>query len=943
MATAPTPDDFIRLVERLGDPNRTLSPAELDECLRVSVAVQHQLEKRDRDIMRRHHSLLFVYMADGWGADVTEINTITDGDHLVRAHGRFRHEFLLERSLLSGIRGMDGEEVDMGMGFGPPKGLKHGRSAWHMLTAGCQFRTTLRAAGFTGAVWNVYIWDGAMFETQERYFKARHELFYKMLADQQHAGDVWLLKTSEHTIGIKCKMHGGNNSVDWALRPWTAQGSVIDDTFLVIVSLQRCSAAIHGMVGGFLATRLVYEDRNESPAAVRQYWQRMGAPDRLLDRFCEVDPEWDDDRKILVVNLALEGDERAWDKISVCIFASRRWKKWSLTRWGRAGVAARMFMRSLATGTDYQVDACYGHGHVNCENLAGYRRLSQQIRHVMAITSVAFLPIESFLFELLKDDRLLVRAPELRSQYFRDMEEVAELSDLTWSRLARTAKWNMMECKHETLLAMLISLGYCWREVWEDLEEFPLKLTQGDISANVVELANSDIPISDKMTQRIKDFVTANGVDAAVHHLKVLRQTPTTSVLTEQAHAASKALVLHHNKLTEKQLRVRALVTNLRAIVRRRKTTTQRMRVEKKLLRLSQMRPRRATGKHMLMKDKVTRRLEGEVDKATRKLESQRCVATCASDFKELPLAQQLRRLRQAKRHAAQREAWILATTARLKDDLQRLQEEDVAALTKQSVLNHVTAARLSDQELQESCAHYDSMACRSLRLEAHTGAFGGAPIAPSLPDQRKILDAGAPMENPPNPPVPDLARALCLLRECCHSMAFGVDPDGEMWLFLLGKQAPRYEVTLLQLRPRPRTLELWPADEESMGPMLIDSREYDYLPPVLRTEKSFPLPSGDGVEDIWVRENVRIVGKTIVAPHAAIYLERAIPGIWRTRPRGAGVRQQRPPRMTRAAATSLQEEFGWLSDDDLLPPRTLNRSVSLSIKRLLFVRTGCL
>ena len=47
-----------------------------------------------------------------------------------------------------------------------------------MFSAGCEFSDLIRAMGHTGMLFNLYIWDGAMFESESRCFRGRHALFY---------------------------------------------------------------------------------------------------------------------------------------------------------------------------------------------------------------------------------------------------------------------------------------------------------------------------------------------------------------------------------------------------------------------------------------------------------------------------------------------------------------------------------------------------------------------------------------------------------------------------------------------------------------------------------------------------------------------------------------------------------------------------------------------
>ena len=170
------------------------------------------------------------------------------------------------------------------------------------------------------------------------------------------------------------------------------------------------------------------------------------------------------------------------------------------------------------------------------------------------------------------------------------------------------------------------------------------------------------------------------------------------------------------------------------------------------------------------------------------------------------------------------------------------------------------------------------------------------------------------------------LGRVLGWHRDLFRGVALGSARDGDFWLFLFAKQQP-LTYALLELRRKPLAIDL--TDHSSVlhigGP---DRREYDYLPPVVRTERDPPFDLDNNGCDVWVRRGAVFKGTTVVLPHAPEYLERFLAG---RDVRGAARSTEPRPttrRMTKRERTSIQDEYPWISDSDLDDPR-LRRDTS--------------
>ena len=171
--------------------------------------------------------------------------------------------------------------------FGPPRGLRHGKTSWNMLTAACEFSSTVRASGHVGIAVTVYIMDGLLYSASVRLFKARHALWYDVLQQRGDAFDP-LERCRDLVVGIRCKAHGFHNAVSWGLGSHTNE-EVINEAHISVASLLNCSSAIYERIDRFLlrAVRFVVKKRPRGCRGILATSRSQGRDDSAL---CSVRP-----------------------------------------------------------------------------------------------------------------------------------------------------------------------------------------------------------------------------------------------------------------------------------------------------------------------------------------------------------------------------------------------------------------------------------------------------------------------------------------------------------------------------------------------------------------------------------------------------------------------------------------------------------------------------
>jgi hypothetical protein len=289
------PIEFKRMVLQFSRVGYVLTKTEVTAALKISYAIKKHLQRKALQSLAafpREPSMM-IYMADGWGASVSETLTKpVSGTHLVVTRkGRFRHEFLLQRGLVR--QSLSTGEQKLFTLMEDPLGLSKGKGSWNVFSANLMFFPTLRHIGCTGVTINVYLLDGALFSALDRKFKAKHLLYYK--SGLALGSDARRLQLSDWTVCMLCPSHVMSNGLKWGLYTVSTQ-EIVKNAHIATSACIRASSGIHKQVGDFVVKFIVKAiTPSGSKDEVSSFWQMLGVDGDFCKEFVLLDINWDKD------------------------------------------------------------------------------------------------------------------------------------------------------------------------------------------------------------------------------------------------------------------------------------------------------------------------------------------------------------------------------------------------------------------------------------------------------------------------------------------------------------------------------------------------------------------------------------------------------------------------------------------------------------------------
>ena len=179
-----------------------------------------------------------------------------------------------------------------------------------------------------------------------------------------------------------------------------------------------------------------------------------------------------------------------------------------------------------------------------------------------------------------------------------------------------------------------------------------------------------------------------------------LLHAPTTTKTLEEGHASGQVFLAHHARLTEKQLRIRALLHQMRPLTRQRKSTKECRRISQRLKKIQKRQPRKATARQIFFKATARRAIDGLKDPKARQQTSKRIMSAHGEHFNALPSRVKLQLSSLARRLATEKIEENRSAEARMIRELRRLEQAEIDEIACKGKPNHLCQGRFADEDI---------------------------------------------------------------------------------------------------------------------------------------------------------------------------------------------------------------------------------------------------
>ena len=557
---------------------------------------------------RRDEPVLAVYQSDGTPlrTHVRHIFHLNDL-HVVR-EGKETREYLLQRLFMADAQGSTISVVV------EPRLMKDKTHLTHM-QAYCEQTQDPRLRGHEGISITHHTYDRAVFTAMRRRLLQRQVAMDNYLIDQdEDTGVPWSLKT--WTLVTACCAHDVHNALKWAVLQYFSDKSVMRDTWCVHASLRNGFQQLVTRMRAWIDEHVSWEDGYDTDQL--EIFALLGVEEKWLPVFKKLRPRFLDGRLKIAPECA--DDEYALAQLRGCLFYLWRFRSWAETRWISTGPSCKHMMLSLITGLHSVVDFILKEKAENPTWLKGFKRLTGQVKRMMAVTATTCHVSESVLAFVLEDDRVALNLDKIDALIMQGIEKVKETPNTLVIAVGQVAELSMTEMRDDMTQSALTQVAYM-RMNLREARVLPWTVCRGDVRANLLALQAGPRP-AEPTSQKIYDLLHMGAsLDEVEKGVGLLAQEPWATKSVEDGHSAASTIMRMHKKLSREVMQARSYVRLAAVLFRKNIHEIKLDNAIKKLNTLRRKNVAKISGKHAYCSQLHTQMMEsyGNEGKRVRK------------------------------------------------------------------------------------------------------------------------------------------------------------------------------------------------------------------------------------------------------------------------------------------------------------------------------------
>ena len=651
---------------------------------------------------------------------------------------------------------------------------------------------------------------------------------------------------------------------------------------------------------------------------------------RFVETIMLVNPRWCPLRGVLMVAAAVQSMAGGPKLIKDVMLYFFKWSKFTITRWASVKRSAIAWVASLQVGLDGVWDMCKADPTIQKYHLNGFLRGRAMLVRRLALTACfSGMVGESSAERLLHDDRFLRVAPELWDQMKQELHFVAtDVQEITWGWLAAIVPDNFdgFQARQCAMWSSLATMAYNFKDSFEQLERYPLKLTQGNLETNVIDLLA--VPFDELVEPFSRDMrvalETGSAVSEMVDALELAKDTASSTNLVEQGHGSGATTLLAHDQLSKKMLQAFSTVHQARAQFRPDPEVAKLAELEAKLTQKKRvMETSTLSAKQWLLRLMV----RGKYGDRPAHMDKREWSVDCLHRHHGV-----LQGLSHDEKQQLEEDAEVgtrIRTDALAEEieELKWVKEQTIAALASESagvgVANKVSSFRLTPADKKRVAEHMQNVFDEFVGRELHKAFTASAPSLPDETLQELYTASGVTSRASRRIPAKTL---LCKYRQEFYGSAVfstasltGAVP-GVIFMPLTMVQNP-LDIVWLRLQKLPRVLpaEFGSMDGDGLDLHRLSVPRFSIMPLTFTLDDGF-MERPD--EELWVLPDLEFSeGYDVIAPLPALTLRHFSSGMEVTKETKATAPRAKPrvlKTLKQRVKKRLLDEFPWLSPKDL-------------------------
>ena len=554
--------------------------------------------------------VLISYSSDGTPVSTKKRATAKSSSNLVvSTQGRGTDEYLVQHAF---VRYIDaGGQHHSTVVLKDPLPLTNGKSAWALYACAVNFMETARAMGHLGVSVVHYAFDRGAYSALARHLSHRHQLDAASRASHSSSSAAVssrVLELTEWVICTPCSLHDTHNSLKWSLHAQIGNTEVLKDCFLVIEALRKSADLLHRHLGGWLQDRLRFVPEEDLPAPEHLYelWTSLGVEHEAANILAtELRLQWKGGN--LEVSETAAQITNIVGQVSFVLLSVWRFKAFSDSRWVSVGCSCRALATSLLTGIDSFVASIRANPATSDFDIHGFDRLSEDVRHFVALAAMVSYPSDALLSELLEDSRLPRRLAALTQTVDSELDWLASVGSHVWGPLASMTLRSDLSgqvLRSECLHAAHICRGFMQHRFFAAALEYPWRLATGDQDANLASLRSGPKPAEECAGKVWELMHLGYNKNQIKQGLDLVLDAPWGTASAEQQHASATLIMRHHKDYNTETLRLRSLCHTLRLLLPSFSAEEKQIqKAQASLAKLSSKRPQHFGGRQLYLRD----------------------------------------------------------------------------------------------------------------------------------------------------------------------------------------------------------------------------------------------------------------------------------------------------------------------------------------------------